>query len=131
MVDSSALVALLADDGPAGTWVARRTAGQRLAVPGLALYEAGNVLRRQVLAGALDLSAGILAHRSLLALPVQRWPYAELADRAWALRDVLTVYDAAFVALAELLGTQLVTLDRRLAGAPGITCTVEAYVPAA
>jgi predicted nucleic acid-binding protein len=127
VIDSSALVALLADDGPAGNWVADRVAGRRLAVPGLALYEAGNVLRRQVLAGALDASAGALAHRSLQTLPLQRWPYTVLADRAWELRSALTMYDATFVALAELLGTRLLTLDRRIAGAPGVVCQVEAY----
>lgn len=130
VVDSSALVALLADGGPAGSWVEQTVAGRRLAAPSLALFEASNVLRRQVLAGALDPSEGALAHQSLQALPLQRWPYTALAERAWSLRAALTVYDATFVALAELLGTRLVTLDRRLAGAPGVGCPVDVYVPA-
>jgi predicted nucleic acid-binding protein len=37
----------------------------------------------------------------------------------------LTVYDAAYVALAELLGVTLLTGDRRLARAPGVRCRVE------
>ena len=54
-------------------------------------------------------------------------PFHELADRAWELARNLTIYDAAYVALAELLDAPLVTLDQRLARAPGIRCEVEAY----
>jgi len=36
----------------------------------------------------------------------------------------LTVYDASYVALAELLGATLVTLDRRLAQARAPRCRV-------
>lgn len=46
------------------------------------------------------------------------WPYSALAERAWALRDNLTIYDAAYVALAELVGVPLVTLDAGLARGP-------------
>ncbi|HVM13053.1 MAG TPA: hypothetical protein VM287_01820 [Egibacteraceae bacterium] len=38
----------------------------------------------------------------------------------WALRKDLTVYDAWYVAVAEALGSTLVTPDSRLAGASGI-----------
>ena len=46
-------------------------------------------------------------------------------DRAWELRDNVTVYDAVYVALAELLDAPLVTADSRLAKAPGIGCRIE------
>jgi predicted nucleic acid-binding protein len=45
--------------------------------------------------------------------------------RCWELRDNLSVYDAAYVALAETLDVPLVTAHARLAKAPGVTCTVE------
>jgi predicted nucleic acid-binding protein len=41
------------------------------------------------------------------------------------LRHNLTPYDAAYVALAEALGANLVTADARLANAPGLRCTIE------
>ncbi|HEX4345674.1 MAG TPA: PIN domain-containing protein [Solirubrobacteraceae bacterium] len=47
-----------------------------------------------------------------------------LAPRAWALRANLSVYDASYVALAELADARLVTLDGRIAGAPGVRCEV-------
>jgi predicted nucleic acid-binding protein len=51
-------------------------------------------------------------------------PYELLAPRAWQLRHDLSSYDAGYVALAELTSTTLVTLDRRLAAAPGLHCPV-------
>jgi predicted nucleic acid-binding protein len=47
-----------------------------------------------------------------------------LAGRSWDLRRNLSIYDASYVALAELLQIPLVTLDRRLAGAPTVGCSV-------
>lgn len=124
VLDSSALVALLVDAGPAGEWVASTVTDGSLAAPELAMFETANVLRRQQLAGRLEPVEASLAHRDLLTLPVQLWPYAIVADRAWALRDTLTAYDAAYVALAELLGATLLTLDRRLSRARGPTCVI-------
>jgi predicted nucleic acid-binding protein len=37
----------------------------------------------------------------------------------------MTVYDAAYVALAENLDATLLTADRRLANAPGARCAFE------
>jgi predicted nucleic acid-binding protein len=127
VTDASAVVAMLADAGPAGEWATAQVIGARLAAPDLMPYEAGNILRRHALAGILDASAATLAHSDLTALPVDLCPYAAVAERAWALRDDLGVYDAAYIALAELLGVPLVTLDARLARAPGPRCPIVAY----
>jgi predicted nucleic acid-binding protein len=59
------------------------------------------------------------AVQTLPELRVSRWSHAGLALRIWALRTHLSPYDAAYVALAEQLGTVLVTTDRRLARARG------------
>ena len=42
-----------------------------------------------------------------------------MAPRIWALKQNLSAYDAAYVALAEALDAPLLTLDARLAAAPG------------
>ena len=60
----------------------------------------------------------------MLDLAVDLWPYDLLAARIRELRATVSSYDAAYVALAELLATPLVTLDRRMQRAPGITCSV-------
>jgi predicted nucleic acid-binding protein len=127
VMDASSVVAMLADAGPAGEWATSQAAGVRLAAPDLMPYEAGNILRRHALAGILDASAATLAHQDLTELPLDLCPYAAVAERAWALRGNLTVYDAAYVAVAELLGVPLVTLDTRLARASGPRCSIRAF----
>ncbi len=129
VLDASALVALLGDAGPAGSWVSASTSGTALAVPDLALFEAANIFRRQMLSGRLDSTQATLVHADLVALPLQLWPYGPLSERAWELRHNLTIYDAAYVALAELLGTSLITLDAKLGNAPGLHCPVLAFPP--
>jgi predicted nucleic acid-binding protein len=86
-------------------------------------------LRRQASSGALDQTAAALAHADLVALPLQLWPYGPLAQRTWDLRGNLTIYDGSCVALAELLGALLLTLDAKLAGAPGPRCPIVAFEP--
>jgi predicted nucleic acid-binding protein len=127
VLDASAAVALLADAGPAGEWVATTISGATLIAPDLMPFEVSNILRRHAHSGALDPSAATLAHTDLLALTVDLYPYAAFAERVWELRQNVTAYDAAYVALAELLAAPLVTLDARLARAPGARCSMLTY----
>ncbi len=124
VIDSSALVALLADAGSAGQWVESRTKSMYLAAPQLVVFEAANVLRRHYLRKELDATQATLVHQDLLDLRVHLWPYVALAARAWALRGNVTIYDASYVALAELLDSPLITLDHRLAKASGVACRI-------
>ena len=127
VIDASAMVALLTDAGPAGEWATAQALAARLAAPSLMPYEVANILRRQVLTGTLDASVASLAHTDLAAMAIDLCPYDALAERAWMLRDNLTIYDAAYVALAEMLGVPLITLDARLARAFGPRCSIVAY----
>ncbi|MGH2885108.1 MAG: type II toxin-antitoxin system VapC family toxin [Solirubrobacteraceae bacterium] len=122
--DASALTALLLDSGPDGSWVADRLAESRLVAPGLASWETANIIRRHELAGIVSSDQAAQAHADLLDLAVEFWPYELLAPRAWTHRRNLSIYDASYVALAELLQTALVTLDRHIVHAPGLTCSV-------
>jgi predicted nucleic acid-binding protein len=45
-----------------------------------------------------------------------------MLPRIWELRDNVTPYDAAYVALAEALDAPLLTADARFAAAPGPRC---------
>jgi predicted nucleic acid-binding protein len=65
----------------------------------------------------------------LASLTVDLVDVPRLLPRIWVLRDSLTVYDAAYVATAEMLGCPLVTADSRLAGASGAACTIRLVVP--
>ncbi len=53
-----------------------------------------------------------------------------LLPRIWDLRENLTPYDAAYVALAEVLGATVVTTDARIARAPGVASTVDVVATA-
>jgi predicted nucleic acid-binding protein len=122
--DASALVALLLDGGPDGRWVTRALSGADLAAPDLVTYESANIIRRHELAELVSADQAAQAHADLLDLALELWPYEVLAARAWELRRNLSSYDASYVALAELIGATLVTLDRGIGGAPGLTCAV-------
>lgn len=116
VVDASVLVTALADDGDDGDMVrARLTQADELHVPELADLEVLSVLRRTHAAGRLDRRRAEMAVSDLALLPLTRTGHAFLIERIWELRDALTPYDAAYVALAELVDCPLVTADGRLA----------------
>ena len=125
VVDASVLAPALADDGPDGDGARARLRGQTLVAPESIYLETTSVIRRQSQAGHLDLRRAGLALTDLVELPLRRAPHRPLLARCWELRENLTVYDAAYVALAEVLEVVLLTADARLAGAPGIRCAVE------
>jgi predicted nucleic acid-binding protein len=125
VVDASALVVALADDGPDGDLVRGRLRGESLAAPELVDLEVLSVLRTQLRVRAMDARRAGLALTDLADLPLRRAPHLPLLARCWELRDNLTVYDGAYVALAEALDVPLVTTDTRLARAPGTTCQIE------
>lgn len=122
--DASAVVAALVDDGPDGQWAADALMGAALSAPAVLDFEVANALRRHELAGLLSPDQTAQAHADLLDLAIERWPYEPLAARTWELRANLSAYDAGYVALAELTAGTLVTLDVRLARAPGLRCRV-------
>jgi predicted nucleic acid-binding protein len=125
VVDASVLVTGLADDGGDGDRVRERLRNERLAAPQVIDLEVASAWRRLLAAGHLDERRAALALADLAALRIERAPHRSLLERCWELRDDLTIYDAAYVALAELVGTVLLTGDARLANAPGIRCEVE------
>jgi len=130
VVDASVLVVALADDGPDGDRARARLQGERLSAPELVDLEVTSVLRRQVAAGAVSARRASMAIQDLVALPLQRARHRDLLARCWELRENLTIYDAAYVALAEALQADLLTGDRRLARAPGPRCRIETLNPA-
>lgn len=125
VVDASVLVTALGDDGPDGERHRERLRGERLAAPHLLDVEVVSAWRRLAAAGHLDERRAAFARADLRSLPIQRVPHAPLLERCWELRADLTSYEAAYVALAELIDAPLVTADTKLAATPGPTCTIE------
>jgi len=125
VVDASALVAYLTSGEHAEEVRTHLlTPYEALWAPHLIDAEVGHVLRREVLAGELGASAAREALDDLADLPLRRAAHRGLLTRAWALRENLSFYDGLYVALAERLHATLLTLDGRIAGAPGIRAGV-------
>jgi predicted nucleic acid-binding protein len=122
VLDASALVELILDT-PTGQVVAGRIAdpGEGLHVPHLADIEVVQALRRYVREGEIDADGAETALDDLRALDLQRHAHEPLLERVWELRKNLTAYDAVYVALAEVLDGVLLTCDRRLSRAPGMS----------
>jgi predicted nucleic acid-binding protein len=120
VVDASAALAALLGDGPAR----RALAEEHLHAPHLIDVEVASGLRRLAAAGRLQAADGSRALEALRALGMRRHAMRSLLQRIWELRDNLSAYDAAYVALAEELGCGLLTADARLAGAAGVRCPV-------
>jgi predicted nucleic acid-binding protein len=125
VVDASVVVTALADDGRDGDRARDRLRGERLVAPHLIDVEVASAWRRLAAAGDLDDRRAQLALEDLRSLRLDRVPHGPLISRCWELRENLTVYDAAYVALAEIVGVVLVTADAGLAGAPGRRCAVD------
>ena len=130
VVDASVLAVALADDGPDGDRARSRLRGEDLTAPELIDLEVASVLRGRARVGGLDQRRAALALNDLDDLPLRRAPHLPLVRRCWELRDSLTPYDAAYVALAEALEITLLTADRGITQAPGPRCAMELLRPA-
>jgi predicted nucleic acid-binding protein len=124
VVDASVLAPALADDDSDGDRARERLRGEQLAAPELIDLEVVSTFRRAARAGKLDGRRSAQALTDLAALPLRRVPHLPLLARVWELRDNISAYDASYVALAEALGTVLVTADGRVERAAGIRCEV-------
>lgn len=125
VVDASVLAVALGGDDGDGATARARLHEESLVAPELIDLEVVSVFRRQVAAGLMTPARADLAVTDLADLPMRRASHRPLLFRCWELRQTVTVYDAAYVALAEILGIVLVTADGRLSRASGIRCQVE------
>ena len=127
---------IVLDASAAIEWLLQTTTGARvearvfskpveLHAPHLLDIEVVQVLRRHVSARLITPSRAQDALHDLSELAVTRYPHHLFLGRMWELRDNLTAYDAAYVALAEALDAPLVTCDRKVASAPGHHARVE------
>lgn len=124
VVDASIVATALADDGVDGERIRERLTGEELFAPELLDVEVASVWRRASLSGRLPDRRAQQALSDLADLPLIRAPHRPLMDRIWQLKDNVTTYDAAYVALAEALGAPLLTADQALSRAPGPRCQV-------
>lgn len=126
VVDASAVLEVLLQT-PAAPGVSRRIflSGQTLHAPHLLDLEIAQVLRRYARSGDISPQRASEAIVDLADLALARYPHGVLLPRIWELRHNLTAYDAAYVALAEVLDAPLLTRDRALASAAPPSVRVE------
>lgn len=125
VIDASVLANVVGDDGSDGqrARLAFRNAGD-VAAPDLADVETVAVLRKRWIAGTVSDERFAAAVDDLGQLDIDRYPALRFMRRAYELRANVTAYDSAYVALAEVLGCELLTADKRLASAPGPRCVI-------
>lgn len=98
---------------------------ESLHAPHLLDVEVSQVLRRLVREKSVAEDRAEEAIGDLRDLRLTRYPHFLLLPRMWQLRQTLSAYDAAYVALTEALDATLVTCDARIASASGHHANVE------
>lgn len=101
--------------------------GETLHAPQLIDLEVLSAIRRLERLGTVTTERAEEAVEDLADLAVERYPHRGLAERVWQLRHNVTVFDAAYVALAEALDAPIVTADAALARAPGHDVVIEVF----
>ena len=125
IIDASVLFEVVADTPNSAALRQRLLLDPDHAAPHLIDAEVHAVIQRQYRNGRLDLTAATQAVEDLRTWPGERWSHRPLLERAWQLRDNVRSYDAMYIALAEAMNATMLTLDKRLATAPGLRCIVE------
>jgi predicted nucleic acid-binding protein len=120
VADASLVTASLIRHGPARELMM----AQLLHAPHLIDFEVASAVRRHVRVGDFDARTGWDLLRTFRWLAITRHGTFSMLDRVWELRDNLTAYDAAYVALAEIIDCPLATADARISRAPGLRCSV-------
>ena len=126
VLDASVMVEVLLNR-PSAARIAPRLfdPDEELHAPHLIDLEVAQVLRRYQASSEMSPQRARQALLAFARMPLERHPHWPFLERIWELRRNLTAYDAAYVALAEVLAAPLLTCDRALASAPGHRAKIE------
>jgi len=120
VIDASALVDLIVQSERAPA-VAQAVGAAEMVAPDVVNPEVLSILRRLERTGALAARQGVQAVGDLMDAPVRRFSTVPLLAEAWTLRANVSAADALYVVLARILRCPLVTADRKLSRAPGLS----------
>lgn len=128
-VDANLVIRLVVDPGDDSVqhlWEQWDSERRQLSAPTLLYYEVANALCRYLKLGYLSESSVQPAFRAALALPLQLYGETDLHWRALEMAERFSLsaaHDAHYLALAEWLGGEFWTADKRLAR------TIQASLP--
>ncbi|MGG6240049.1 type II toxin-antitoxin system VapC family toxin [Nodosilinea sp. AN01ver1] len=95
-------------------WLA---AGESLVAPAFAWAEVGSVLRKKVRLGLITTSQATGFYNDFCQMPIQYLDNNSVRARTWEIAEkfvLATLYDAAFLAVAELGSAEFWTADQSL-----------------
>jgi predicted nucleic acid-binding protein len=125
VLDASAVLEWLFDTPKADALQRILAIETNLHAPELIDVEVAQVIRRYHLNQNISAERCSQALDDFCDLPIHRVSHRDLLPLIWHYRDNLSAYDAAYVALAELLNTRLVTSDRKLSNAPRLAAEIQ------
>lgn len=128
VIESSAMVDALVDE-PANPELLALVADSELHAPALLDYEVASALRGHALGGRLAERQLEDATDDFTSLRIERYPLSSMMSRVLEMRNNFTVYDAAYVVLAQALGVPLVTADTKLEQARTVGVEVRVLRP--
>ena len=113
VIESSAMVNALVGD-PANPDLLALLADEELHAPALLDFEVAGALRGHVMGGKLDPVQLDEAVEDFIAFRIERHPMTGLLGHMLDLRENFTVYDAAYLVLAQALDAPIVSADAKL-----------------
>ena len=113
VIESSAMVDALVDD-PANPNLLALLADEELHAPALLDFEVASALRGHMLGGKLDPVRLDQAVEDFSAFQIERHQMTSLLGHMLDLRENFTVYDAAYLVLAQALEAPVVSADTKL-----------------
>lgn len=128
VVDASAVFALIKNDAAAPALRKRLLERDLLFyAPAVIDLEILSTARRYVFRGELTVAQTDALFAVYASIEIVRFAHDSFFSRIWQLRENITAYDAAYVAIAEAHRIPLVTLDARLAKSAPRTIRVELF----
>jgi predicted nucleic acid-binding protein len=126
VIESSAMVDALVGD-PANPSLLALLADEELHAPALLDFEVASALRGHALGGKLDPARLDEAVEDFVAFRIERHPMTGLLGHMLDLRDDVTVYDAAYLVLAQALEATVVSADAKLREAARLGIDVRVF----
>jgi len=126
VIEASAMVDALVGE-PANPHLLAVLADEELHAPALLDFEVASALRGHALGNKLKPTRLNAAVDDFTALRIERHHLTDLLRQILRLRDNFTVYDAAYVVLAQALDVPLITSDAKLAEADRLGVKVEVF----